>query len=174
MPLHVSSTCAHHQENCITQPLVSSHLYVGVSCTVLSQPMHETTTYKCDDTRCCVMQFWLPDDEHICSKHVAAWNKLIVKQKFCASSWLITEINILRCTVSETSIFANISIHKLMILLSVQCSWTYVDSSSTPQFRNVVVVLAAATSTILRLAKIFHAKFRNTFIFSIFFLISVY
>ena len=28
MPLHVSSTCAHHQEvkNCITQPLVSSHL----------------------------------------------------------------------------------------------------------------------------------------------------
>ena len=29
--------------------------------------------------------------------------KLTVKQKFCASSWLITEINILRCTVSKTS-----------------------------------------------------------------------
>jgi len=28
-----------------------------------------------------------------CSKHVKAWNKLIVKQKFCVSSWLITEIN---------------------------------------------------------------------------------
>jgi len=28
-----------------------------------------------------------------CSKHVEAWNKLIVKQKFCASSWLITKIN---------------------------------------------------------------------------------
>jgi len=41
------------------------------------------------------MQFWLPDDEHMCSKHVEAWNKLIVKQKFCALSWLITEINIL-------------------------------------------------------------------------------
>ena len=27
-----------------------------------------------------------------CSKHVEAWNKLIVKQKFCASSWLITDI----------------------------------------------------------------------------------
>jgi len=27
------------------------------------------------------MQFWPPDDEHICSKHVEAWNKLIVKQK---------------------------------------------------------------------------------------------
>ena len=31
--------------------------------------------------------------EHMSSKHVEAWNKLIVKQKFCASSWLITEIN---------------------------------------------------------------------------------
>jgi len=30
-------------------------------------------------------------------------HKLIVKQKFCASSWLIIEINILRCTVSKTS-----------------------------------------------------------------------
>jgi len=38
-----------------------------------------------------------------CSKHVEAWSKLIVKQQFCASSWLITKINILRCTVSETS-----------------------------------------------------------------------
>ena len=34
-----------------------------------------------------------PDDEHMCYKHVEAWNKLIVKQKFCASSWLLTEIN---------------------------------------------------------------------------------
>jgi hypothetical protein len=30
-----------------------------------------------------------------CSKHVQAWNKLIVK--FCASSWLITKINVLPC-----------------------------------------------------------------------------
>ena len=27
----------------------------------------------------------------MCSKHVEAWNNLIVKQKFYASSWLITE-----------------------------------------------------------------------------------
>jgi len=33
--------------------------------------------------------------EHMCSKHVEAWNKLIVKQKFCVSSWLITEIKTL-------------------------------------------------------------------------------
>jgi len=30
----------------------------------------------------------------MCSKHVEARNKLTVKQKFCASSWLITEIKI--------------------------------------------------------------------------------
>jgi len=34
-----------------------------------------------------------PDDEHMCSKHVEVRNKLILKQKFCASSRLITEIN---------------------------------------------------------------------------------
>ena len=39
------------------------------------------------------MQFWPPDDEYMCSKHVEARNKLTVKQKFCASSRLITEIN---------------------------------------------------------------------------------
>jgi len=39
----------------------------------------------------------------MCSKHVEVWNKLIVKQKCCASIWLITEINILRCTVNKTS-----------------------------------------------------------------------
>ena len=38
-----------------------------------------------------------------CSKHVEAWNKLIVKQKFCAPSCLITKINIRRFTVSKTS-----------------------------------------------------------------------
>ena len=93
-----ASICFEHMcsslggQNSIRQPLVSSHL------------VHETVIYRCDDTRSCVIQFWPPDDEHMCSKHVEAWNKLIVKQKFCASSWLITEINILRCsTVSKTS-----------------------------------------------------------------------
>jgi len=75
MPLHVSSTFAHHQE---------------VKIALHSLWYHHT--YRCDDTRDCVMQFWPPDDEHMCSKHVEAWNKLIVKQKFCASSWLNTDI----------------------------------------------------------------------------------
>jgi len=76
-------------------------------------------TYRCEDTRGCVMQFWPPDNEHVCSKHVEAWNKLIVKQKFCASSWLITEINILRCTVSKTS--------KLSIRQLLKCIFNHIS-----------------------------------------------
>jgi hypothetical protein len=79
-------------------------LHVSVDCALILVEWYHHT-YRCDDTRGRVMQFWPPADEHMCSKHVEAWNKLIVKQKFCASSWLITEINILRCTVSKTSKF---------------------------------------------------------------------
>jgi len=60
---------------------------------VLFQPVHETATYRCYDTWGCVMQFWPPDDEHMCSKYVEAWNKHIVKQKCFAPSWLVTETN---------------------------------------------------------------------------------
>ena len=52
-------------QNCITQPLVSSHS---------------------------AMQFWPPDDEHMCSKHVQAWNKLNVKQKYCATKILCIKL----------------------------------------------------------------------------------
>jgi len=83
MPIHVSSTCAHHQE---------------VKIALHSLWYHQTyrwpsRAHLCDDTRGCVTQFWPPDDEHMCSKHVEPWNKLIVKQRFCASSWLITEMH---------------------------------------------------------------------------------
>ena len=147
MPLHVSSTCAHHQEvkialhslwyhhtyrwpsraqvergllSWFTAALMtrliqttwdslrnSRNWYFGErerkvgkkgenskKIWVLPQPVHETATYRCDDTRGCVMQFWPPDDEHMCSTYVEAWNKLIVKQKFFASSWLISKINL--------------------------------------------------------------------------------
>ena len=46
------------------------------------RPVHETATYRFDDTRGCVMQFWPPDDEHMCSKHVEAWNKTYCKTNF--------------------------------------------------------------------------------------------
>jgi len=44
--------------------------------------VHETVTYRCDDTRGCVTQFWPPDDEHMCSKHVEAWNKTYCETNF--------------------------------------------------------------------------------------------
>jgi len=81
MPQHVSSTCAHHQEVKIALHSLWCH-----------------NTYRFDDTRGCVMQFLPTDDEHMRSKHAETWNKLIVKQKFCASSWLITEINEINVT----------------------------------------------------------------------------
>ena len=82
MPLHVSSTCAHHQDVKIALHSVS---------------------YRCDDNRGCVMQFWPPDDEQMCSKHVEAWNKTYCETNFVHQVGLNTEINILRCTVSKTS-----------------------------------------------------------------------
>ena len=30
----------------------------------------------------CIMQFWPPDDEHMCSKHVVAWNKTYCETNF--------------------------------------------------------------------------------------------
>jgi len=61
MPVHVLSTtsmCSSSGgQNCIIQHLVSSHLYVAVRC---ARPPTE-----CDDTRCRIIQFWPPDDEHI-------------------------------------------------------------------------------------------------------------
>ena len=139
MPLHVSSTCAHHQEVKIAlHSLWYHHTYKFISCLYMFRAnlliirrskLHYTASgiittvslfltsicfeHMCSSsggqncikrllTRGCVMQFWPPDDEHLCSKYVEAWNKLIVKQKFFSSSWLITEINILRCTVSKT------------------------------------------------------------------------
>ena len=70
MPLHASSTRADRQEAKI---VLYNHWYHHI--------------YRCDDTSGCIVQFWPPDDEHMCSKHVEAWDKLVIK--FSVSSWLI-------------------------------------------------------------------------------------
>jgi len=79
MPLHVWSTCAHHQEVKITLHCVwYHHTYRWPSGArvergpVFSQPVHETATYRCDDNRHCVMQFWPPYGEHMWSNLVEA------------------------------------------------------------------------------------------------------
>jgi len=91
--------------------------------------VHETATYRSDDTRDCVMQFWPPDDEHVLEacrgmKLNLLWNK------FCGSSWLNIEINILRHTVSKSSKFLKISsniqsvLHKTTNGCSGNGNWT--------------------------------------------------
>ena len=61
-----ASTCFEHKcsssggQNCTIQSLVSSQI------------VHGMATYRCDDARDCIVQFWPPDDEHLCSKHVQA------------------------------------------------------------------------------------------------------
>jgi len=58
MPLHVSSACAHHQEVKIAlHGLWYHHTVWNAIQSVLSQPVHQTATYRCDDTRGRVMQF---------------------------------------------------------------------------------------------------------------------
>ena len=125
MPLHVSSTCAHHQEVKIAlHSLWYHHTYRWLSGAQVERGMQSSLNLcarQCDDTRGCVMQFWPPDDEHMCSKLVEAWNKLTVKQKFRASSWLITEINIPRCTVSKTSKFVSEHISVMIPRTSLVC-----------------------------------------------------
>ena len=73
----------------------------------------ETVKYK----------FCPPDDEHMCSKHVEVWNKLIIK--FSATSWLIlinkqqmliyrhvqSSITILHWHVSVTSVIVIIRVY---------------------------------------------------------------
>jgi len=128
MPLHVSSTCAYHQEvKIVLYSLWDHHTYRWPSGAQvergLSQPVHRTATYRCDDTRYCLIQFW-PDDEHMCSKHVEAWNKLIVKQKCCASIWLITEIKVLYMfRVSQhpsSGVLETVTAASLQVIISVQ------------------------------------------------------
>ena len=44
----------------------------GIITPIGGRTVHGTATYRCDDTRDCIVEFWHPDDEHMCSKHVEA------------------------------------------------------------------------------------------------------
>jgi len=63
--------CAHHQKvKIVSCSIWFHHTCRWPSCAqverwLLSQPVHRTATYKYDYTRCCMIQFWPPDDEHI-------------------------------------------------------------------------------------------------------------
>jgi len=68
--------CAHHQEVKIVLYSIWYHhtcrwpsrsqVERSLWCSwVFSQPVHWTSTCRCDDTRCCIIKFCPPDDEHI-------------------------------------------------------------------------------------------------------------
>ena len=66
-----ASTCFEHM--CLSSG--GQKLYYTVSGTITligGRTGHRTATYRCYDTRGCIVQFWPPDDEHMCSKHVQA------------------------------------------------------------------------------------------------------
>ena len=55
MPLNVSSTmCSKHVE-AYNKLIIKQNLCINLG--VLSQPVLETAIYRCDDTRCCIIQF---------------------------------------------------------------------------------------------------------------------
>ena len=91
--------CAHHHE----VKIVFYSIWYHHTCRWPSRAqVHGTATYRCDDTRCCIIQFLPPDDEHIVFETCRGINKSYYKTRICALNWLITKI-ILRCTVSKTS-----------------------------------------------------------------------
>ena len=51
--------CANHQEVklCYTASGIVTLCRWPSGAQVLSQPVHRTATYTCDDTRCCIIQF---------------------------------------------------------------------------------------------------------------------
>ena len=108
----------------------------------------------------------------MCSKHVEAWNKLIVKQKFCASSWLITEINILWCTVSKTSKLCTLFMIWLtssLIYISSICFWIQTcfnfQNLTVPGGNNVHKFVSVGTSVcfILSIAETILVQFEMNF-----------
>ena len=78
----VKTLCTYFQFNCIKCIIYLYNLY-NITFR-LTNVIPERIIFV---SRGITVQFWPPDNDHMCSKHVEAWNKLIIK--FSASSWLI-------------------------------------------------------------------------------------
>ena len=50
---------------------------------------------ECDGTRCCIIQFWPPDDEHMVLETCSGMKWTYYKTRICALSWLITKTSLL-------------------------------------------------------------------------------
>jgi len=57
MPLHVSSTMFEHYVLIIRRSKLC-YIASGIITPVGGRPVHGTATYRCEDTRRCIIQFW--------------------------------------------------------------------------------------------------------------------
>ena len=92
MPLHVLSTCAHRQEaKIVLNSLWYHHTYRWPSRAPVDRGLHRTANYRCDDTRCCIIQFCLLDDEHMVletcrgMKFFFSYQKLAIREYITSS-----------------------------------------------------------------------------------------
>ena len=119
-------------------------------------PLHISSTYTCDDTRGCVMQFWPPDDEHmvleICRGMKLTYCKtkiLFIKlfnywDKYSAFNLLYYKI-LSRCTVNWVYIYIYIYIYMGLILRGLKFFNYFVAMdilfcSFTPRITTLVAV----------------------------------
>jgi hypothetical protein len=85
--------CAHRQEvEIVLYNLWYHHTYRWPAAAQgergLRHPVHRTATYRCDDTRGCIIQFRPPDDKQMVLETCRGMKKTYCKTKLCASSWL--------------------------------------------------------------------------------------
>jgi len=96
MPLHVSSKCSHHQEvKIVLYSIWYHHTYRWQS---RARDDHLQVWWYHRLCNAILTSWWWENVLETCRG--MKWN--LLWNKFCASSWLNTEINILRCTVSKT------------------------------------------------------------------------
>ena len=99
---------------------------------------------RCDDTRCCIIQFWPPDDENILletCRHIM--NLLFKKTRICALSWLITKI-ILKCAVSKTSKIPTLNYS----IFSVNKIFIFYSLSQKPEISAKISMASSATFSV--------------------------
>ena len=88
---------------------------------VHSQPAHRTATYRCDDTRCCIIQFWPPDDERIVLETCRGIPYTYYKTRFCALSWLITKLISCVLTADISSLIEFTDVTKPIVVFPQFC-----------------------------------------------------
>ena len=88
----------------------------GIITPIGGRLVHETGTCRCDD-------------EHMCSKHVEAWNKTYCEQTFCVSSWLNSEINestkswFIICFLHASTCFKHYCAHHQEVKIILYSTW---------------------------------------------------